>query len=117
MIAFNTIGTDTVVVSNANFAPTWTNDNGMLCYTGVGGTSFGVSTQENTSFTYPNNFVPELISYQAAIDFLAKQHADTSAVEKRYAALYKRYIDSLKRDDYQVERIKNDNPQTNSYYR
>jgi hypothetical protein len=95
----------------------WNTLNGMVVYqTGVNSPWVAVSNNESSSITYPNNLAAELISYQSAIDFLAKQKADTSAVSTRFESLFQRYKDSLHRDDYQVERIKNDYPQTNYNY-
>ena len=64
-----------------------------------------------TDFSYPLNSVPELMSYQLAMDFLAKQGTPDpnkiAYLQQRYQQLHDRFIDEVRRDVYQPERVKN----------
>ena len=111
--ALTAVLTDVVLSNDININTVWGVDNGMATYQQMDLTWTSNSLAEDTGITYPNNIVPELIAFQCALDFIAKQHGDASQVNTRYTSLFQRYKDSLRRDDYQVERIKNDYPQTN----
>jgi hypothetical protein len=102
------------LVNNSNLTSPWNVYNGMLCYQTLGFQAYAISLNEDTQISYPNNLMPELISYQCGLDFLTKQKADTAGLEKRYASLFKRYLDSLKRDDYSVEKVKNTRRRTST---
>jgi hypothetical protein len=117
-VAGDIVVTDTLMVEDRvnSAASNWDVYAGYISYQQIDGTWTNISTQEDTVISYPNNLVTELISFQAGIDFQAKQHADTAGLEKRYQSLFMRYKDSLKRDDYQVERISNGYAQTNNIF-
>jgi hypothetical protein len=66
------------------------------------------------NFTYPNNLFTEIMSYQMAIDFKTKAKQDPSMLAARMGSrdvannctgLWLRFYQSIKRDDYQPERI------------
>jgi hypothetical protein len=61
----------------------------------------------NYNFDYPNNLVPEIMAHRAAIDFRAKGQKDTTELKARLAELWERFRSSIKRDEYEVTRIKN----------
>jgi len=110
------IASDYTIANNINPLVSWVVSNNRAAYQELDGTSMIISLAQDTTITYPNNIVPELLSYQCALDFIAKQHGDSSQVSTRFSSLFQRYKDSLRRDDYQVERIKNDYPTSNYNY-
>lgn len=59
--------------------------------------------------SYPNNLVPEILSYQIAIDIKRKQGAkeDLAELTARKQELYLRFMDVVRRDDNTPERIRN----------
>ncbi len=67
----------------------------------------GLSTAHDSDVSYPDNAIFEVISYQAAVDFRRKQNADTTALTQRLAALWSTFKDTIVRDEYQPERIRN----------
>ena len=97
-----------VIRGDCNISTTFNVYNGKLTYQKIDQTYVCASLVVDSVISYPNNLAPEMIEFQCAIDFLAKQQADTTEVKDRFKALFKRYQDSVKRDDYQVERVKND---------
>jgi hypothetical protein len=78
----------------------------------------GRDVSVNYDFTYPNNIVPEIMAWRSAIDYRVKQGADvtmhlmklghpTNASEGPAVGLWARFEQSIRRDEYQVERIRN----------
>jgi hypothetical protein len=67
----------------------------------------GVDGTVNYNFSYPNNLVPEIMAWQSAVDYRTKQAADTSAHMVKLKMLWDRFHDTIKRDEYQPERIRN----------
>ena len=71
----------------------------------------------NYNFSYPNNIVPEIMAWRSAIDYRTKQGADFSAHLLRLGhptidgepsvGLWARFEQTIKRDEYQPERIRN----------
>jgi hypothetical protein len=68
------------------------------------------------NFLYPSNLFTELLSYQMAIDFRIKAGQDPTTLAVRlgsrdgtnkFTGLWLRMYESLKRDDYQPQRISN----------
>lgn len=66
------------------------------------------------NFSYPNNLFTEVMSYQMAIDFKSKAMQDPSLLAGRLGSrdvanqctgLWLRFYQSIKRDDYQPQRI------------
>lgn len=70
----------------------------------------GFDTSVDYSFSYPNNLVPEIMAYQSAIDFRAKQKQETGELKERLAALWQRFSSTIHRDDYLPMRIRNSYP-------
>ncbi len=68
-----------------------------------------ISSYEDTTFTYPTNLLPEIISFQCGADFLVKQKGDPSALMARRNEKLAEFLKYSKRDSYEVERI-------NQYY-
>ncbi len=66
----------------------------------------GMDTAIDYSFDYPENIVPEIIAFQCAVDFKAKKQADTTELKERLAALWNRFSQVIKRDEYKPTRIK-----------
>lgn len=96
-----------ILVEDINVSKTWRLDNGRIVYNNFMDIAVSISTKPDTIIAYPNNFLPDLLSYQCAIDFISKQQGDPSLVQSRFLALWKTYANTLKRDDYQPERIGN----------
>ena len=67
----------------------------------------GVDGTVNYNFSYPNNLVPEIMAWQSAIDYRTKQAADTTQHLLKLSALWDRFHDTIKRDAYQPEHIRN----------
>ena len=68
------------------------------------------------TFSYPNNLFTEIMSYQMAMDFKSKAGQDPSLLVGRLGSrdvanqctgLWLRFYQSIKRDDYQPQRINN----------
>lgn len=106
--ALTAFDTTVVLADDIYIQNFWNVDNGMATYYRTDLVWVSISLEEDTIITYPNNAVYELISYQCAIDFIAKQKGDATQVQARYASTYNSLKDSLIRDDYQVERIQSD---------
>jgi hypothetical protein len=70
----------------------------------------GFDTSVDYSFAYPNNLVPEIMAYQSAIDYRAKQKQETGELKERLAALWLRFSSTIRRDDYLPTRIRNASP-------
>jgi hypothetical protein len=79
----------------------------MPVITGEAQTLIGLDTAIDYSFSYPNNIVPEIMAWQSAVDYRTKQGADVEGHKFRLAALWERFSDTVKRDEYQPERIRN----------
>jgi hypothetical protein len=78
----------------------------------------GRDVSVNYDFTYPNNLVPEIMAWRSAVDYRTKQGADvtmhlmklghpTNGSEGPSIGLWARFEQSIRRDEYQVERIRN----------
>lgn len=72
-----------------------------------------LSTLSDTDFTYPVNEANEIMAYQSAIDYKRKQNGDTSALSARLAEIIDRFMDVIKRDEYQPERRAAETPYWN----
>lgn len=66
-----------------------------------------ISTAVDYDFAYPTNEVNELMAYRSAIDYRRKQRGDATDLKERYAQLYDRFLDVVKRDEYKPERVQN----------
>lgn len=66
-----------------------------------------VTLATNTDLTYPTQMVPEIMSYQSAIEIRRKQKADTTLWEQRKGELIDQMKKQLMRDDNKTETIKN----------
>ncbi|MFA5377262.1 MAG: hypothetical protein WC455_16045 [Dehalococcoidia bacterium] len=75
--------------------------------TNQGQTFLAISSTADYEFDYPSNLVPEIMAYQMAIDFRAKQKGDTAELKERLAGLAARFAINIKRDDYKPTRIQN----------
>lgn len=58
-------------------------------------------------FAYPNNLVPEIMAYQSAIDYRAKQKQDTSELKEKLVQKWNTFSKTIHRDDYLPTRIRN----------
>lgn len=72
----------------------------------------------NYNFSYPNNLAPEIMAWRSAVDYRTKQGSDptahllrlghpTTASEGAATGLWSRFEQSIRRDDYQPELIRN----------
>jgi hypothetical protein len=61
-----------------------------------------------TDLSYPNNMIPQVMSYQIAIEIRRKQKLPIEEYEKRRDELKKTMIDQLPRDDFRTEKPKNE---------
>jgi hypothetical protein len=74
-----------------------------------------VSSFVDSDITYPANIIPEIIAFQAAIDFKTKLGMDFAGLKLRLGdpdlvpatGLWASFKSLVKRDDYEPERIKN----------
>jgi hypothetical protein len=62
----------------------------------------------NTDLTYPLNMVPQIMSYQIAIEIRRKQKLPVEDYEKRRDELKLTMIKNLPRDDFKTEKPKNE---------
>ena len=78
----------------------------------------GVDGTVNYNFSYPNNLAPEIMAWRSAVDYRTKQGSDitmhllklgnpTNASEGNASGLWARFEQTIRRDDYKVERIRN----------
>ena len=67
----------------------------------------GVDVAADYTFTYPSNLVPEIMAYQSAIDYRAKQGEDTEEQKTRLITLWSRFEAVVKRDEYSPGHIGN----------
>jgi hypothetical protein len=78
----------------------------------------GVDGTVNYNFSFPNNLVPEIMAWQSAVDYRTKQEAavdghllklghPTNAAQGPATGLWARFEQSIKRDEYRAERIRN----------
>jgi hypothetical protein len=78
----------------------------------------GVDGTVNYNFSFPNNLVPEIMAWQSAVDYRTKQEAavdghllklghPTNAAQGPASGLWARFEQSIKRDEYRAERIRN----------
>lgn len=65
------------------------------------------SILESTELDYPNNFFYEMLAYQLAIQYKAKQNADCNGLLALYQQAEDQFYDTITRDDYQPTRIQN----------
>jgi len=70
-------------------------------------TFIAIDPSVDYDFAYPNNLVPEIMAYRAAVDYKIKQSQDATKLEERLAALWERFSSMIRRDDYKPERIRN----------
>lgn len=70
-------------------------------------TFVAIDTAVDYDFSYPNNLVPEIMAYRAAVDYRIKQAQDATKLEERLASLWERFSSMIRRDDYKPERIRN----------
>jgi hypothetical protein len=70
-------------------------------------TFIAIDTTIDYAFDYPSNLVPEIMAYQSAVDFRAKQKGDTTELKSRLIDLWSRFGKVAKRDDYKPTRIQN----------
>ena len=61
-----------------------------------------------TDLSYPNNMVPQIMSYQIAIEIRRKQQLDVALYEARRNELRQTMVHQLSRDDFKVEKPKNE---------
>jgi hypothetical protein len=90
------------------------------------GQLLGIDATVDYNFSFPNNLVPEIMAYQSAVDYRAKQKQDTTELKMRLGhptggegpsiGLWQRFETSIKRDEYQPNRIRNAYPR-GDYYR
>lgn len=66
-----------------------------------------IDTVVDYTFDYPSNIVPEIMAYQCAVDFRAKQKGDTTELKARLVDLWMRFGRMAKRDDYKPGRVQN----------
>jgi hypothetical protein len=89
---------------------------------------WGFPLDVDFSFSYPNNLVPEIMAWRSAIDYRVKQQADisthmmklghpTNSSEGPAIGLWARFEQTIKRDEYQPERIRNAYPNRSWYAR
>ena len=84
---------------------------------------FAMSDQVDYSFSYPNDFMTQVLEYQCAVDFKVKQDPDSSTFmqsgilrrlgrrEPPCTGLWLTLYQGIKRDDYQPQRIGHRYPQ------
>lgn len=70
----------------------------------------GVDCVVDYDFAYPNNLVPEIMAYQSAIDYRAKQNQDTGELKEKLAGKWQTFSSMMRRDDYLPTRIRNAYP-------
>jgi hypothetical protein len=70
----------------------------------------GFDTSVDYDFSYPNNLVPEIMAYQSAIDYRAKQNQDTDELKEKLAAKWQTFSSMIRRDDYLPTRMRNAYP-------
>lgn len=66
-----------------------------------------ISIYVDIDLDYPLNLVPELLSYQMAIDYKRKQSGDITLLKDRLGELWTRFADVIKRDEYTRARVQN----------
>jgi hypothetical protein len=70
----------------------------------------GFDTSVDFDFSYPNNLIPEIMAYQSAIDYRAKQKQDTDELKEKLAAKWETFSSMIRRDDYLPTRMRNAYP-------
>jgi hypothetical protein len=70
----------------------------------------GVDCTVDYDFSYPNNLVPEIMAYQSAIDYRAKQKQDTDELKEKLAGKWQTFGSMIRRDDYLPTRMRNAYP-------
>jgi hypothetical protein len=71
---------------------------------------YALSLLEDTDLSYPTNSIPEILAYQCAMDYKAKQRApdnEIAILKMRRDELRVTLAKSAKRDEYNVEKIRN----------
>lgn len=66
-----------------------------------------LTTTPDSDVVYPGTLVPEIMSYQIAMDIRRKQSHPTDLIEKRRNELVNTMIKQLNRDDNRAETVKN----------
>lgn len=66
-----------------------------------------LTVSPDSDVTYPGNLVPEIMSYQIAMDIRRKQSQPTDLIEKRRNELVNTMLKQLNRDDNRAETVKN----------
>jgi hypothetical protein len=66
-----------------------------------------VTLATNTDLTYPNSMIPELLSWQVAVEIRRKQNLDYADKQARVNELMMSMRTQLNRDDAKAESIKN----------
>ncbi|HXK36982.1 MAG TPA: hypothetical protein VJ553_05375 [Candidatus Paceibacterota bacterium] len=70
----------------------------------------GVDVTVDYDFAYPNNLIPEIMAYQSAIDYRAKQNQDTGELKEKLVQKWNTFSKTIHRDDYLPTRIRNAYP-------
>lgn len=66
-----------------------------------------IGSQIDYNFDYPQNIVPEIMSFSMAVDFKIKSEADPGVIKARLNELWTRFNSTVNRDSYEVQSIKN----------
>jgi hypothetical protein len=68
-----------------------------------------LSAVSDTDFAYPinSNECAEVMAYNIAIKFKAKQNQDVGGLSTLYNELKNRMLENMRRDDYKMERVSN----------
>jgi hypothetical protein len=74
----------------------------------------GVDVTVDYDFSYPNNLVPEIMAYQSAIDYRAKQNQETGELKEKLVQKWNTFGKTIHRDDYLPTRIRNAYPAAGS---
>lgn len=78
-----------------------------LGYKSDAGNLYALSAYPDMELDYPLNIVPEIMSYQSAIDYRRKLEKPSDMIVARLAELWKRFESAFRRDSYKPERIGN----------
>lgn len=66
-----------------------------------------VTLTTSTDLTYPNSMVPEIMSYQVAVEIRRKQNLDFADKQARVNELMMTMLEQINRDDAKAESMKN----------
>jgi hypothetical protein len=66
-----------------------------------------IGSQKDYDFSYPQNIVPEIMSFSCAVDFKIKSSGDPSMLKARLGELWNRFESTINRDYYAVQKIDN----------